>query len=197
LAREVDQVDLAVRVVAPEGGRETVGCRGADDGAAVGRDIGAVGGNRRDPAAEAGDRGIALRGLPHGLCLDILVDELRRVGLADLLYGRMVDARAHVRYTPEGVVRDDVLHDGVERIDVCDGGRKLADRAFHIGVLREVCHSWFLQRVHQNPKCGSATLQFVEVCDLFNPEGGEGRHQPTFDTPADGCTLVFSSRGAL
>src|SRR5208337_3797052 len=93
-----------------------------------------------DACLEAGDRAVALRAATDLFRVAVLVHEFCRVVLAGLLYGRVIGARAHIRYTPERVVQDDGLDKRVERVHVPERCRKLADRTLYCTLWCEVCH---------------------------------------------------------
>jgi hypothetical protein len=104
------------------------------------RVVGSIGKHGCDTSGVAGDRVVALRVAADALCVAVLVHEFCRVHFLGLLYGLVVGARAHIRYTPEWVVSDDRLDERVERRDVRDRVRELANRTLHVGFLDIVCH---------------------------------------------------------
>jgi hypothetical protein len=55
----------------------------------------------------------------------------------------MVLAGGHIRYTPEGVLRDHGLDDGVERCHIRDRVRKFPNRTLGFAAYNEVSHVFY------------------------------------------------------
>ena len=94
---------------------------------------------------ERGDRG-GLQGDGPDALAGIPVDEvhLRSVVLAVPDDGRdRLAVGAGIPDTPEGVVLDDGLDEGVKRRYVGDRDGEVPDRRLVDGLLHEVCHGWF------------------------------------------------------
>ena len=141
VAAEVHHVELAVRIVAPEGCAECIAPNIMDHGAAVGR------GNRSGSeqcshaSVETGKRVELVVARADGLGQCVLIDHLRGEGLLGLLDSRMAFTGSHIRYTLKGIVGDDRLDDRVERRDIHDGFCKGAGCTLDICTLYEICHS--------------------------------------------------------
>ena len=141
VAAEVHHVELAVRVVAPQGCAEGILPEIVDHGAAVCR-------ADRSGSKQCSHAGIELcQGVElvaaraNGLGIGVLIDELRGVCLLGLLDRGVALTGSHIRYTLKGIVGDDRLDDRVERRNVRNGFCKGAGCTLDICTLYEICHS--------------------------------------------------------
>ena len=141
VAAEVHHVELAVRVVAPEGCAEGIAPDIMDHSAAVGRGDRSGGKQRSHASVETGKRVELVVARADGLGQCVLVDHLRGVGLLGHFDRRVALTGSHIRYTLKGIVGYDRLDDRVERRNIHNGFCKGAGRTLDICTLYEICHS--------------------------------------------------------
>ena len=141
VAAEVHHVELAVRVMAPQGRAEGVLVEVVDHGTPLGRADRSSSEHRSHTGIELCQRVELVAARANGLGLGVPVDELRGVGLLGLLDRVVALTGGHIRYTCKRVVVNDGLDDRVERRNVYNGFSKGADCTLDICFLYEICHA--------------------------------------------------------